>query len=519
MGRKKQAQEPQTVPGVDRVGAIRDRIVELRRVPASELRPNPKNWRTHPEAQRAAMRGVLEEVGYAGALLARDTPDGLVLIDGHLRAEVGPLETVPVLVLDVNEAEADKILATYDPIAAMAEADAGKLEALLREVDTGSEAIGQMLEDLAEDNGLLEAVSTEEGPEAQLSRADELAAEWGTALGQLWKIGDHRLLCGDSTDRACVERVMAGERAALILADPPYFGKVDEEWDNDFAGYDGFLQFLGSVFALWAPIILDRGTAGWWCAPDYAWHIEGLLREHFAVFNHIVWSKGKSLGGTIPVDDMRRWRPRSERLLLCEKQHSPDALLASFNAKTSHIAARSAYTNIIDRMMAWQKQSGLTGGEIDRCLGKNGMAGHYFGRSQWALPTREAWEKLRPLFSTRGVDIGEFDAQRLEFDAQRREFGCADMDNLTDVWEMSAPIGDDRHGHPTPKPLALISKLVSAHSRSGDIVSDPFLGSGTCLIACEQLHRKCRAIEISPGYVAVALQRCKDAGMTPERQV
>ena len=492
---------------------IRDRIKEFRRVRASELIPNPRNWRTHPKKQREALAGILGEIGYADALIARETDAGLELIDGHLRKETTPDQEVPVLVLDVNEEEANKLLLTLDPLAAMAEAEAVKLKDLVESVETQSEALEKMIADTAAEFDAFEKVDIEEGPEAEIDQAEELREQWGTELGQLWKIGEHRLLCGDSTDRECVERVMAGERAALILADPPYFGKVDEEWDNDFAGYDGFLQFLGSVFALWAPIILDRGTAGWWCAPDYAWHIEGLLREHFAVFNHIVWSKGKSLGGTIPVDDMRRWRPRSERLLLCEKQHSPDALLASFNAKTSHIAARSAYTNIIDRMMAWQKQSGLTGGEIDRCLGKNGMAGHYFGRSQWALPTREAWEKLRPLFSTRGVDIGEFDAQRLEFDAQRREFGCADMDNLTDVWEMSAPIGDDRHGHPTPKPLALISKLVSAHSRSGDIVSDPFLGSGTCLIACEQLHRKCRAIEISPGYVAVTLQRCTDAGM------
>ena len=63
---------------------IRDRIKELRRVPASELQPNPKNWRTHPQAQQDALRGVLAEVGYAGALLARETPEGgLMLIDGH----------------------------------------------------------------------------------------------------------------------------------------------------------------------------------------------------------------------------------------------------------------------------------------------------------------------------------------------------------------------------------------------------------------------------------------------------
>ena len=95
----------------------RDRIRELRRVPASELKANPKNWRTHPEGQAAAMEGVLSEVGWADAVLARETADGLELIDGHLRKEIAPDEMVPVLILDVNESEADKILLTHDPLA------------------------------------------------------------------------------------------------------------------------------------------------------------------------------------------------------------------------------------------------------------------------------------------------------------------------------------------------------------------------------------------------------------------
>jgi len=103
---------------------VRDRIRELRRVKASELVSNPKNWRRHPKEQSAAMRGLLNEIGYAGALLARELPDGkLQLIDGHLRLETTPKATVPVLVLDVKEAEADKILLTFDPTSAMAQAD------------------------------------------------------------------------------------------------------------------------------------------------------------------------------------------------------------------------------------------------------------------------------------------------------------------------------------------------------------------------------------------------------------
>ena len=130
---------------------IRDRIKELRRIKASELHPNPKNWRTHPQSQMDAIRGVLAEVGFAGAELARELPDGsLQLIDGHARAEIAGDAEVPVLVLDVSESEADKILATFDPLGAMAEANAIALDELLRNVDTGNQALADMLTKLAD---------------------------------------------------------------------------------------------------------------------------------------------------------------------------------------------------------------------------------------------------------------------------------------------------------------------------------------------------------------------------------
>lgn len=129
---------------------IRDRIKELRRVRASALRPNAKNWRTHPKAQRDALCGLLAEIGYADALLARELSDGsLELIDGHLRAETTPDQEVPVLVLDLNDAEAAKLLATLDPVAALAETDQAMLAELLDAFETESEAVRRMLDELA----------------------------------------------------------------------------------------------------------------------------------------------------------------------------------------------------------------------------------------------------------------------------------------------------------------------------------------------------------------------------------
>lgn len=128
---------------------IRDRIRELRRVPAKDLIPNERNWRRHPKAQQEALQGILAEIGYADALIAYATPDGLKLIDGHLRASTTPDTLVPVLVLDVDEAEANKLLASLDPLAAMAESDQNALQQLLGDVQTSNSALAEMLANLS----------------------------------------------------------------------------------------------------------------------------------------------------------------------------------------------------------------------------------------------------------------------------------------------------------------------------------------------------------------------------------
>jgi hypothetical protein len=188
--------------------------------------PNPKNWRRHPKAQVDALRGLLAEIGYADALLARELPDGrLMLIDGHLRAETTPDALVPVLVLDVNEEEADKILLTLDPLAAMAESDAERVKALLATVRTDSDAVQELLKRTGGDR-LWEILHPHEVDEVEVSpeKAEEFKAKWGTERDQLWRIGSHRIICGDCGDASVVTRLWAGSglRLRMIWTDPPY---------------------------------------------------------------------------------------------------------------------------------------------------------------------------------------------------------------------------------------------------------------------------------------------------------
>lgn len=153
---------------------FRDRITELRRVRAGDLVPNPRNWRMHPPAQQDALRGVLAEIGYASALLVRELADGsLQLIDGHLRAETTPDALVPVLVLDVTAAEADKLLATFDPLAELADRDDLRLAELLATIKTDNAAVQTLLDGLS----VSELPPLDDPPEIDIPEAYQVIVE------------------------------------------------------------------------------------------------------------------------------------------------------------------------------------------------------------------------------------------------------------------------------------------------------------------------------------------------------
>jgi len=125
--------------------------LRLEYIDASQLADNPSNWRLHDAAQIDGLKAVLSEVGWAGALLYNERTKRI--IDGHARKAVseGP---VPVLIGDWSEREEQIILATLDPLAAMAEANEEALAGLLAEIETDSAGLQAMLDGLAEDNGV-----------------------------------------------------------------------------------------------------------------------------------------------------------------------------------------------------------------------------------------------------------------------------------------------------------------------------------------------------------------------------
>lgn len=191
---------------------------------AGELRENRKNWRRHPSAQANALREVLAEVGWAGAVLYNERTGRL--IDGHLRKKVARKgEKIPVLVGSWSEEQEDKLLLTLDPLAGMAEADADRLTALLETVHIeDAPAVSELLARIADQWLPVSPEAEIQDPEVPINRAAELQAKWGTARGQLWRIESHQILCGDCTKEREVMRLWCDRSLCIreIWTDPPY---------------------------------------------------------------------------------------------------------------------------------------------------------------------------------------------------------------------------------------------------------------------------------------------------------
>jgi hypothetical protein len=154
--------------------ALKNRIVAHRRVRAAELKAHPANPRTHSPEQRAALHAILDEVGLARSVLAyvadADKPLGgaapLTLIDGHLRQEELGDAVVDVEVLDVTDAEAEKLLLTLDPLAQLAGYDAAALDELRQRVETENNDLAALWDAIArEDAAVIAALQREGGPE------------------------------------------------------------------------------------------------------------------------------------------------------------------------------------------------------------------------------------------------------------------------------------------------------------------------------------------------------------------
>ena len=145
------------------MGKIKNRIIGSGEEQLDQIMFNPRNWRIHPLSQQDALKGVLEEVGWVQQVIVNKRTGNL--IDGHLRCQLAAREgatTIPVVYVDVSEEEEALVLATLDPIAAMAATDKQKLDELMRAVQSDDERVQAMISELAEHEGMFDLLSLDE---------------------------------------------------------------------------------------------------------------------------------------------------------------------------------------------------------------------------------------------------------------------------------------------------------------------------------------------------------------------
>ena len=362
-----------------------------------DLIPWEQNPKQLTEKQGAALQVSLDKFGLAIPLLISPTNE---IYDGHQRQVIMEHMTQfgANAVVDVRVSSREL---TFDErrelVVRLRENQAGWDFEALANIYEPDELIEWGMEDwkLEELAGVMGEDEAPDDPGAQIDKAEELREKWQTELGQLWRIpsktakGEHRIVCGDCTDKAVVERVMQGEKATLGFADPPYNAGVDD-WDNNFT----------------------------W---KHDWLID-----------------------------------------LCD-----------YVIVTPGISAVSDFFKITDMPYKWTLAAYISNGYARSAVG--------FG-----------WWIFAPLFSRQSVFKQKPDAIEIVLVAGEAK-------------------GEHHRGQKPPRFMEWIVGLY------GDgLVFDPFLGSGTTIVAAERLGRLGRGIELSPAYVAVALERLADMGLEPE---
>jgi DNA modification methylase len=331
----------------------------------------------------------------------------------------------------------------------MAESDKVKLDAILREVDTGSPELQQMLTDLAEEAGLYK----DEAKEVIEDEVPEPPVDPITKPGDLWTLGAHRLLCGDSTKAEDVERLMAGAKINVAFTSPPYASqrKYDES--------SGFKPIPPDEYVEWFSHIQENVRK--FIAEDGSWFVN--IKEHCEDGQRSLYVKDLAIShvrlwGWCFIDE------------LCWKRNSIPGLFPG------------RFKNLWEPVFHFSPSPG-TGVKCDQfSVAEEGNGFQYEPGLVKRLKSTGSEENGSEL-KARGVVLPG------------------------NVLEFSSDSAKEQTGHSAPFPVKLPSFFIRAYSDKGDSVYEPFCGSGTTLIAAEQLGRKCYGMEISPAYCDVIVKR------------
>ena len=375
-------------------------------VPIADLHPDPANARRHGERNIEAIVASLSRFGQRFPIVVQR--EGMVVRAGNGRLDAAKRmgwTHIAAVVVDESSVEATAFAIADNRTAELAEWDDETLASLLNSLPEASrEAAGF-------DAGELQEVLDRLTPEVVEDEAPEPLPEPVSRTGDLWVLGDHRLVCGDSTDNATVERLLDGAVPFLCVTDPPYGVEYDPAWRSE-AAKAGHLAYADRRVG----VVANDDRADW----SATW----------ALF---------------PGDVIYSWHPAGATSLV-------------------HAAALQGSGFVLRMQIIWAKSN------------------FPIGRGDYHVRHEPCWYAVRD---------GKA-ARRTEDRTQ------------TTLWEINLDKNVEG-GHSTQKPVECMARPIRNHHAPE--VYEPFSGSGTTIVACEQLKRRCFAIEIEPRYVDVAVRR------------
>jgi DNA modification methylase len=525
----------------------RDFTLPTEIVSIKDLKPHPRNYRKHPKEQlNHIVESIKENKIYRNVVIAKDN----TILAGHGVIEglqILEATEAPCIRLDIepDSPEALKVLAGDNEIANLANDNTFLLAELLKEVsDKTDNLIGtgytdSTLEDLLDsltkssegteyqepeyqgDNGYsggdgdgddTEPREVKEAVEDDFEQPEENEIKTDIVLGDLFEIGNHRLLCGDSTDKDSVGRLMNGEKADMAHNDPPYGMKKQKDGVlNDNLNYSDLLVFNKNWIALQFTHLKDNGS--WYCwgideplMDIYSNILKPYIAQQKATFrNLITWDKGNGQGQN--SENTRSYAIADEKCLfaMCGVQgfnNNADNYWDGWEPIRVYLYSECEKAKIKSKLFHQILGVASNGG---------GMYSHHISAtgSQWMFITEENYIKLQSYCQQNGIDAfkKEYEELKKEYYSTRAYFDNV-HGNFNNVWHFDRHLRNGSEGgHATPKPILLCERAIKSSCPDGGLVLDMFLGSGTTMVASHQLDRRCYGMELSPVYCQVIIER------------
>ena len=350
-----------------------------------------------------------------------------------------------------------------------------------------------------------EDVTELEAEEDDYTEPDNMKVD--VVLGDLIEIGEHRLLCGDSTDSDQVAKLMNGEKADVAHNDPPYGMKKENEGVlNDNLNYSDLLDFNKEWITLQFTHLKENGS--WYCwgideplMDIYSEILKPYIAQQKATFrNLITWDKGNGQGQN--SENTRSYAIADEKCLFAMMG------VQGFNNNADNYF--EGWDSIVNYLDINKNKANLTIKDCKRLAGHSEKSGcHWFDKSQWMMPTKETYDSWRNYCIENNINafLKEYEELKKEYYSTRAYFNNV-HDNFNNVWHF------DRHkregnegGHATPKPIQLCERVIKSSCPDNGLVLDVFLGSGSTMVAAHQLKRKCYGMELDPKYCQVIIDR------------